>query len=521
MMLTIHRGGPSVRALLLCLAAAGCGGSGQDRAGSGGQNGVGGQGGAGNAPAAQATLTFGQAIDDQVDVLFVINDMASTGANQQKLLLQLPAFLNELQSGSTPLDLHIAVTTTDMGAASDVQASVGCMPPGDGGQFRTTPAGTCSGTTLAAGATYLADDGRGATNFTGAIAAALQCISTVGDEGCGFGQPLAAAVHALGADNLQGGAPTPPPANAGFLRPDAVLAIVVLSNEDDCSAPADTRLFSLQGQPDGLSNPLGPLDHGRCNRYGHLCREPGSTSPDALVAPPLAPPADARLTGAAPTLGLFDCQDNDTSTGLLVPVRTLAGQIKALKSDPDGQILVAALVAPASPYTVGWFPAGGQSGELWPEIMHSCGAQGAANVSPDATQFTPDGTFGDPGVRLTQFAHGFSNSLVASVCDASYASAMAATATQIVQLVGGRNCWRGSVQKTARGLPDCRVAATVANGAASETVQYPNCADDGETPPCWTANSGSPGCSGIAFSTIDAPGAASSSIAVTCSLPQP
>ena len=33
------------------------------------------------------------------------------------------------------------------------------------------------------------------------------------------------------------------PANEGFLRPDAFLAIVAMTNEDDCSAPPDSDLF--------------------------------------------------------------------------------------------------------------------------------------------------------------------------------------------------------------------------------------------------------------------------------------
>jgi hypothetical protein len=510
------RVGRSSGPLVLCLFAIGCGSSGQKPTGTGGQ------GGAGNAPTSQVTLTFGQTTHDQVDILFVINDMASTGANQQKLANQLPSFLDVLKSSPTPLDLHIAVATTDMGVPSDVQQQIGCSATGDDGQFRSAATGTCTSTTLAAGATYLADDGRGTTNFSGSIATALQCISLVGDGACEFGQPLAAAVHALGADDLQGGAPTPPPTNAGFLRPDANLAIILLVNEDDCSVPAGTELFSLQGQPDDLSNPLGPFDHYRCNRYGHLCHDPASASPAALISPPLNPPPDAQGTGAAPALDLVDCQDNDTATGLLTPVSAFVNQIRALKPDPDDQILVAALVAPASPYTVAWMPAqDGQNAhptELWPEVQESCGARGASNVSPSAQQFTTDGTFGEPGVRLTQFANGFSNKVVASVCDASYATTMTAIANQIAQLPSGRDCLKGTLQRDVQGRPSCSVAAQVVDGTTTKTVQYPSCADTGNAPPCWTVSLGAPNCTGAAFSTMDAPGAPSASVTVTCTV---
>jgi hypothetical protein len=63
--------------------------------------------------------------------------------------------------------------------------------------------------------------------------------------------------------------------NASFLRPDAYLGIVLLTNEDDCSAPRNTPLFSLNGGKQSITNPLGPIANYRCNRFGHICRDPG------------------------------------------------------------------------------------------------------------------------------------------------------------------------------------------------------------------------------------------------------
>ena len=121
--------------------------------------------------------------------------------------------------------------------------------------------------------------------------------------------------RALGAD----GAP-PPAQNVGFLRDDAELAIVLLTNEDDCSAPPDTTLYSLNGAQQNVANPLGPIANYRCNQFGHLCTDPTSAAPTALIAPPLKPPTDAQGTTTAPTLNLTNCESNDTSTGLLTPV---------------------------------------------------------------------------------------------------------------------------------------------------------------------------------------------------------
>ena len=41
---------------------------------------------------------------------------------------------------------------------------------------------------------------------------------------------------------------------------------------------------------------------------------------------------------------------------MLTPVDTFISHIKSLKSDPDDQILVAAITAPATPYTVQGLP---------------------------------------------------------------------------------------------------------------------------------------------------------------------
>ncbi len=521
----------------LCAAAFGCnpapnrvetglGGSGATggNLGTGGTPAAGGSvasGGlvAGNSPTTRKTVTLGGSPDTKVDILFVLEDWSGETERQQKLSNQIPLFTSVLKSPTVPLDLHIAVVSTDMGAPSNVQTALGCTAIGDGAQFRSAPTGLCTDTTLQIGATYLADDGIGTTNFTGSIADVLQCISFLGHEGCGFGQPLAAAAHALGADNVVGGVPTPPASNAGFLRPDAALAIIFLADQDDCSAPAGTALFSLDGEQN-LTNPLGPLQHYRCNQFGHLCRDPASGD---LVVPPLDPPVDAQGTPTAPTLDLAGCKDNDQGTGLLTPVSQFVTDIRALKTDPDNQILVTGIVAPTSPYSVAWVPAAGaQPGELWPEVEHSCGAPGGDDVNPEAAKTTTDGSFGDPGVRIAQFVDAFPQSLLASICNASYASAAQTIATRIARLPGNQNCLTGPIQVDGYGQPACTVTATVANASGAWlTVPYPNCNENENLIPCWTLANGTGSCDGQAFVINDIPGQPSESVTATCSFCKP
>ena len=516
------------RALLFGALVLGCGSSGNQIAGTGGQGGkaigLGGQGGGGNAQTTTEGITIVQQGNPKVDILFVIANWASTSEIQGKLLAQLPQFVRVLQSLPTPLDLHVAVATTDMGTPSDVMAQLMTTAQGDNGAFQNAPRGSCTNTTLMNGATYLADDGNGTANFTDPMASVLQCIGPVGHSASTFGQPLAAAARALGADNVVNGVPTPPSTNVGFLRPDAYLAIIFLANQDDCSVPTGTKLFSLNGGEQNLTNPLGPLAHYRCNQFGHLCKDPTSSTPQALIMPPLTPPPDAQ--SANPMLALTDCQDNDQGTGLLTPVSTFVSQIKALKPDPDHQIVVASIVAPPTPYAVAWVPeVGGQNtqpGELWPEIEHSCGAEGSEGTNPQATMFPTDGSFGDPGVRMAAFVSGFSDSVLASICDASYASVAQVIATKIGQLPNNGTCLTGTIQTTVTGEPNCTVVAQVPGASgATKSVPYADCEANGNTPPCWTLTAGAASCTGATVAVTDAPGAPSSSITVSCQICNP
>ena len=114
-------------------------------------------------------------------------------------------------------------------------------------------------------------------NYTDPIAKVFQCIALLGDKGCGFENQLASIDRALGGDGQQ------PSTNAGFLRPEAYLGIVILTNEDDCSAPANTQLYSLNGGQQNVANPLGPIANFRCNQFGHLCTDPSGK----VIEPPL------------------------------------------------------------------------------------------------------------------------------------------------------------------------------------------------------------------------------------------
>jgi hypothetical protein len=505
---------------------AGCGsGSGQKPGGHAGSGGLAaGYGGSGGGSTSTVQAQIPGKINYDLDLLFMIDNSPEMTTMQQKFLAQVPQFFSvlEMLPGGLP-NLHVAVVSSDLGAPGDSTSQLACTTGGDGGQFQSMPRGTCTSTTLASGWTYLSDVG-GQANFTDPIESVFQCIGQLGDTGCGFEHQLASITRALGAD----GSP-PPASNAGFLRPDAYLGIIILTNEDDCSAPPDTTIYSLNGGAQSITNPDGPLTNYRCNggpRGGHVCTDP-STGQAGVV--PLTPPSE--ITGnPPPVLQLADCQDNDTGSSALIPVDQFVQDIKRLKTDPDDQVMVAAITAPTDPYGVVWMPpmdTPGAAGEVWPQVMHSCGPRGAYNVNPEIFQSVTDGSFGDPSVRITQFVKSFASSTIASICDANYRSAMTAIATKLGGMFTRPWCVAtGTVQLDVSGNPACTVTTHILDSNGNTTdVAVPNCNENRNAAPCWLLESNALCAAGSMSFTLMPPypalTAPSFSSTLTCSVCQP
>jgi|HubBroStandDraft_6_1064221.scaffolds.fasta_scaffold74412_2 hypothetical protein len=416
----------------------------------------------------------------KLDILFVIED-ATIASAQQKFITQMPVFAQTLAAlpGGLP-DLHVAVISADMGSGTG-SANIGCsMTGGDDGIFKSAPQGTCTNTTLTAGATFVADDAAGTTkNFTlddsggAGLASVLECIGLLGSSGCGIPQPLAAAARALGADGLP-----PPGQNAGFLRDDAALAIILLTDQDDCSLPPGSDLFSDSSTT--IADPLGPLTLYRCIEFGHLC--------DGQPPPRLSPdPSDLDTT-----VSLQNCESNED--GMLTPIATLAAGIRALKADP-GRILTAAITGPPTPDVVTWTAPslGVTDTQPWPSIEQSCMNMG-------------DGSAGDPSVRTAQWLAAFGDQgALASICDNSYASSMSAIAAKAGALVSPP-CLTDTVRQDSDGQPQC----TVTEHAGGTDQFVPSCLTSVGAAPCWTLATDASLCpgGGAAFTVSADPNAA-------------
>lgn len=205
---------------------------------------------------------------DMVDLLFVIDNSGSMDQEQNTLKGELPALIEALTTGSAPgigdftpiRDLRVGMVSTDMGTGGYtiptcnepnfgddgiLQRQTGCGTPPDGPPFLSLRPGDDAGS-------YVSD---------------LQCLASLGTRGCGFEQPLDAMLKAVTPQTspvtfVNGSRGHADGANEFFVRPESLLVIVLLTDEDDCSA-ANPDIFNRNSVV--FDDPDLNL---RCSRYG-------------------------------------------------------------------------------------------------------------------------------------------------------------------------------------------------------------------------------------------------------------
>lgn len=141
------------------------------------------------------TDTFNQAPSNEVDILWVVDNSRSMAEEQQAVAVSAQQFVTGLEDSG--MDFHLGVITTDVDATNEYAGVLLGNPP------------------------YLDN---GTANYVSAFQQRVQVSTGGSDQEKG----LQAAITAL----------TPPLTNSrniGFLRPDAMLSIIVLSDENDCS----------------------------------------------------------------------------------------------------------------------------------------------------------------------------------------------------------------------------------------------------------------------------------------------
>jgi hypothetical protein len=151
----------------------------------------------------------------KVDILFVIDNSGSMADNQAKLIQNFPGFAQSIEERlGEDVDYNVGVVTSDAYAANAPQcrmlgALVSQTPGADGSTAQCF------------------DAGRTERFLTGEddLSAQFSCIANVGAGGSASEDPIGAARAAL-----QG--TTTGSCNSGFLRPDSLLVLAFLTDED-------------------------------------------------------------------------------------------------------------------------------------------------------------------------------------------------------------------------------------------------------------------------------------------------
>lgn len=431
------------------------------------------------------------AINRDVDLLFLIDDSPSMSDKQANLAANAPRFLDALATlpGGMP-NVHIGVVTSDLGTKGAAEDTAG---PGIGvlGQ------GGCSGLGKAgklqlfgapvAGAPFLSDiaqpDGSRIKNYTGALSDVFATMAKAGAGGCGFEQSLEAIKQALVPGNV---------ANQGFLRPDALLVIVLLTDEDDCSLSHAGLL--------GIETPtLGPLQSFRCTRFGVVCDDGGAT-PDAMN--------DLGAKGRC-----HPAEDSQFLTGVTDYARFLSG----LKSAP-GRVVVASIAGTSDLFAVE-LRAPERSTTKLPALVHSCvyiGGDGKPEVA-------------DPPIRIAALLDQFPNhSAFASICQPDLSGGLQQIVVPMRNAMLGSPCIDGTLADVDAVTPGpqyaCEVSVTGQGSPPGDTA-LPRCTPEDATatnPPCWRLAIDPASCASADHARIEIEGmatlAASAHVMATCSI---
>jgi hypothetical protein len=315
------------------------------------------------------------------DLLIVIDDSRSMTPKQLRLAAELSTFIDSLLSSAIALDLHVAVTNTSIdewgSSTTPGRTTYGTTFPGPAGTpypagtaiaVEQDPSGIGSAGHFLWGTQYdpahVASTWGGprllssATMSRAELARDFKANVLQGNWGSGKEQPLRAMALALAKASAGG-------LNFGFQRDGARLAVVILTDEDDCSDSAAPYLTT-----DGTCH--NPSYWGSLDPLPAYVSTLTAADPDAVVAVigeyvgttaavceagpyPNGPPAPpARLdqflslldpTGAR-TLRASLC--DDFGTVLLTLAQMIIPQTMPLRQAPQDYRMMAVSVAKAS-----------------------------------------------------------------------------------------------------------------------------------------------------------------------------
>jgi hypothetical protein len=401
-------------------------------------------------------------VSRDVDLLFLIDDSPSMSDKQVNLANNFSKLISVLTSlpGGLP-NLHIGVATSDLGTKGTDDALPGapigtlglggCRDLGKNGALQLFGAPVTGGPFLAD-----IDDGHGGRtrNYTGNLSDVFaQIAKGAGAGGCGFEQTLEAVVRALDPAN---------PANQGFVRPDAYLGILIVTDEDDCSLTHSSLLTSD-------TTMFGELQSFRCTRFGLVCDQGGKT------------PDEMNQVGVK-----LGCHPDDNSP-YLTKIADHIASLATVKPDPS-KLFVTVLAGPTEPFATELRM---QQGFPMPilGLAHSCSYVGG-DINGDGL---PDPEVADPPIRLKAFVDRFGErGALATICQTDLSPGLQQFGKLVTAAIGDP-CITGTLADVDLGAAgpqyECAVSSIANRGQPTQTqTSLPRCTPDDATArnsPCW------------------------------------
>jgi hypothetical protein len=445
-------------------------------------------------PPHTTTLVVTPALHKDVDVLFLIDNSPGMVAKQKLLAQAIPGFMATLDAAAA--NYQIGIVTTDLGFNVPNGSATGTpFPPpvvpscntaaGDDGVLQNIPCSSRSSLSpeaqndcnaLCPNPTYVPANGaryiskiNGVTNVPSRISAgmdigpatAFQCMGITGDVGCGIEQPLEAVKRAL--DNHR-------PDNQGFNRGNSILAVIFLTDEDDCSVQLGQR---------AKLNPAVP------NEAAASCTTPAGpsgVSPDCYNVDYRCIATDVSCSEPMNTVGKkTNCSERPDTI-----MNSLDQYVSFLNSLPNPQIVLAGIWSPTMLDNVMSDPT--KDGQLYVDLVNAASGTARLNrgqVAGEAACFLPDpmmvyspnAFYGRSQFRLSSFIRRFppSSFIETSICDAShYGNAVSAISSMILSKAGV-DCLRAAPLKN-NGMPECTVGyVDAATPQAMPSTTLPVC----------------------------------------------
>lgn len=401
-----------------------------------------------------------------IDILFLIDDSDSMGEEQQSLTENFPRFIEKLQAiqGGLP-NVHIGIISSNVGAHPNIP---NCRPAdSDEGRlqfaFVNPDDPRCTDGSLGLDGKFIRDvvvneeTGERERNYQGDLSGVFSCMAKLGVGGCGFEGQLESIKQAL-----------TNPENDGFLRPNAFLAIIIITDEDDCSARTEAM---FDPTITGKDSALGPLDSFRCFEFGVQCNPDDPRKPGEKTE--CVPRADSPyMPDVQEYVNLVKSLKNDP-TKIIV-----AGIIGYDEMDPD-ELLEVEIVEKE------------RVGEVY-SLVPACQVLAENGVDIESRATT--------GVRLRAFLEQFpGRNTIQTICQRDLSGALDLIGKELAKLLDNPFCLTTDVfiRDEADGVRpyDCQVS-DVRDSTGVETA-LPHCDVSDETAtnvPCWYIKVNELGC---------------------------